>query len=191
MKQHELIFISYARRDGTELARRLKADLETNGFDAWLDTSEIAGGAVWSLEIERELDHRQVTIALLSPGSYSSEICRAEQLRALDKGNRVLPVLAVKGADLPIYLYIRQYLDFTSEAEYAARFQVAAPSWMPAGSCAEISWVGFTGLRLWSEASAGLSPLLGISSGTFCDTASTAHGAASAVSSQNGSIAWE
>ena len=123
MKQHELIFISYARRDGAELARRLKDDLERNGFDAWLDTSEIAGGAVWSLEIERELDHRQVTIALLSPGSYASEICRAEQLRALDKGNRVLPILAVKGADLPIYLYIRQYLDFTSEEEYAARFQ--------------------------------------------------------------------
>jgi WD40 repeat protein len=123
MTQRELIFISYARRDGAALARRLKADLESNGFDAWLDTSEISGGAVWSLEIERELDHRQVTIALLSPGSYASEICRAEQLRALDKGNRVLPVLAVKGADLPIYLYIRQYLDFTSEEEYAARFQ--------------------------------------------------------------------
>ena len=40
--------------------------------------------------------------ASLSPGSYSSEICRADQLRALDKGNRVIPVLAVKLADRPL-----------------------------------------------------------------------------------------
>ena len=60
-------------------------------------------------------------IALLSPGSYASEICRAEQLRALDKGNRVIPVLAVKGADRPLYLYARQYRDFTNDANYAAR----------------------------------------------------------------------
>src|SRR5262249_25638064 len=50
-----------------------------------------------------------------------SEICRAEQLRALDKGNRVIPVLAVKGADRPLYLYARQYRDFTDDVNYAAR----------------------------------------------------------------------
>ena len=91
-------------------------DLQEHGFDAWLDTQRIGGGAVWSTEIEREIDTRQVMVALLSPGSYESEICRAEQLRALDKGNRVIPVLAVKGADRPIYLYARQYRDFTDPA---------------------------------------------------------------------------
>ena len=33
------IFISYARKDGRELALRLKADLERAGHDAWLDTA--------------------------------------------------------------------------------------------------------------------------------------------------------
>jgi NB-ARC domain/WD domain, G-beta repeat len=67
------------------------------------------------------IDSRQVTLALLSPGSHSSEICRAEQLRALDKGNRVIPVLAVKHSDRPIFLYARQYLDFTNAADYSIR----------------------------------------------------------------------
>jgi TIR domain len=98
------LFISYARKDGAVLAQRLQNDLAKSGFDAWLDKQRISGGAVWSDEIEREVDTREVTLALLTPGSYGSEICRAEQLRALDKGKRVIPVLAVKGADRPIYL---------------------------------------------------------------------------------------
>jgi WD40 repeat protein len=115
------IFISYARKDGTALAQRLQSDLAKQGFDVWLDTQRLRGGAVWSVEIEREVDTRQVTIALLSPGSYASEICRAEQVRALDKGHRVIPVLAVNGTERPLYLYARQYRDFTDEAKYASR----------------------------------------------------------------------
>ena len=40
------IFISYARKDGALLAQRLQSDLTKEGFDAWLDTQRIAGGAV-------------------------------------------------------------------------------------------------------------------------------------------------
>ena len=68
------VFISYAHKDGAALAQRLQSDLAKQGFDAWLDTERIAGGAVWSTEIEREIDTRQVTLALLSLGSYESEI---------------------------------------------------------------------------------------------------------------------
>ncbi len=115
------VFISYARKDGTALAQRLQKDLNDKGFDAWLDTQRLHAGSVWSAGIESEIDSREVTLALLSPGSYSSEICRAEQLRALDKGNRVIPVLAVKHSDRPIFLYARQYLDFSNAADYSIR----------------------------------------------------------------------
>jgi hypothetical protein len=114
------IVISYARKDGASLAQRLQSDLSAAGFDAWLDTPRIAGGAVWSTQIEREIDTRNVTIALLSSGSHASEIRRAEQLRALDHGNRVISVLATKDADRPLFLYARQYRDFTDGANYAA-----------------------------------------------------------------------
>jgi hypothetical protein len=40
------VFISYACKDGTELAQRLQADLTKSGFDAWLDTQRIQVEAV-------------------------------------------------------------------------------------------------------------------------------------------------
>jgi len=83
------IFISHARKDGGALAHRLQSDLTKEGFDAWLDTQRLRSGSVWSVEIEHEIDKRQVTLALLSPWSYTSEICHAEQLRALDSGANV------------------------------------------------------------------------------------------------------
>jgi hypothetical protein len=62
------IFISYARRDGAKLAVRLQQDLAASGFDAWLDRQRLKAGAVWTAEIEREIDRRPVTVALLTPG---------------------------------------------------------------------------------------------------------------------------
>ncbi len=62
--------------------QRLQQSLKEQGFDAWLDTQRLTGGVVWSAEIESEIKTRQVVIALMSPGSYVSESCRAEQ--ALD-----------------------------------------------------------------------------------------------------------
>jgi len=103
------VFISYARKDGATLAQRLQKDLEEQGFDAWLDTQRIDGGAVWSMELDEAIDSRQVVIALLSPASYISEICRAEQLRALDKGKRVIPVVVLdqRGQRLVPLLHLR------------------------------------------------------------------------------------
>jgi hypothetical protein len=43
-----------------------------------------------------------VRLAVLTPASYISEICRAEQIWALDEGKVVIPVLAGGGALVPI-----------------------------------------------------------------------------------------
>jgi TIR domain len=84
-------FISYSRLDGAWLAERLVRDLP----NAWLDTLRIGGGRVWSRGIEQVLDAPDtVVVALLTPGSFTSEICRAEHLRALRHGRRLIPVLA-------------------------------------------------------------------------------------------------
>src|SRR2546422_379845 len=97
---YQRIFVSYAR-DGAELALRLQKDLTAAGFDVWLDTERIGGGASWTVEIEEAIDRAQVVLALLTPGSYSSEICRAEQIRSLRKGKSVVPLLAAPGSDIP------------------------------------------------------------------------------------------
>lgn len=51
------VFISYARKDGSELPRKLYADLQNHGLGVWLDTRDLRGGATWTTEIERALDN--------------------------------------------------------------------------------------------------------------------------------------
>jgi hypothetical protein len=116
------IFISYARRDGKSLANRLQEDLIAAGYTVWLDTSEIEGGASWSLSIENAIDGSAVTLALLSEGSYRSEICRAEHLRSLRKGKRVIPLMVQSSTERPLYLEHLHYLDFSPDTEYRAVF---------------------------------------------------------------------
>ena len=88
----------------------------------WLDTQRLRGGASWTKEIEAALDEATYVLALLTPGSYPSEICRAEQLRSLRKGKCVIPLLAQRGSDIPLHLEPRQYLDFTADSSYANTF---------------------------------------------------------------------
>jgi TIR domain len=47
------VFISYARRDGADLAQRLQKDLAAKGIDVWLDKNRLLGGASWTNEIEK------------------------------------------------------------------------------------------------------------------------------------------
>src|SRR5271169_2937480 len=106
------VFISYARKDGAALAQRLQKDLKEQGFDAWLDTQRVSGGATWTTDIEHALDEAEFVLALLTNGSYVSEICRAEQLRALRKNKCVIPLLAERGAEIPLHLETKEYRDF-------------------------------------------------------------------------------
>ncbi len=112
------IFISYAHRDGAPLAQYLQAELTESGFDAWLDTHRLYAGDAWSREIEEAIDRAAVVLALLSAGSFTSDICRAEQRRALEKGKRVVPLRVQTDCDVPLYLQTRQWLDFSNPALY-------------------------------------------------------------------------
>jgi len=116
------IFISYARKDSAELAQRLQSDLKTHGHDAWLDKQRIKGGANWTSDIETAIDEADVALALLTPGSYISEICRAEQLRSLRKGKCVIPLLAQRDTEIPLHLEAKNYRDFTEANTYSERF---------------------------------------------------------------------
>jgi WD40 repeat protein len=116
------VFISYARKDGSDLAEQLQSDLAKEGFDAWLDIKTISGGATWTKRIEHALDEAEYVLALMTSGSYASEICRAEQLRALRKGKCVIPLMAQRGADVPLHLETKNYRDFSTESRYAHAF---------------------------------------------------------------------
>lgn len=117
------IFISYAREDGREMALRFHHDLRAIGYETWLDLSEIEAGASWSVDIEQAIEHCDIMLVLLSTGSYVSQICRAEQLRALRKGKRVIPALIEPDAEPPLHLEHLNYLNFSDAGRYSEMFR--------------------------------------------------------------------
>ena len=116
------VFISYAHKDGAELAQRLCQDLQTK-FDVWLDKDRLTGGSTWSQEIEDNLDRSDVVLVLLSAGSFASEVCRGEQLRSLRHNKCVIPLSVQADADRPVYLEAKQYVDFSEDATYSLRLE--------------------------------------------------------------------
>jgi hypothetical protein len=60
---------------------------------------------------------------LSSTGSFRSEICRAEQLRALRKGKRVVPLLSDRNSERPLYFEHLNYRDFSDPARFRESFQ--------------------------------------------------------------------
>ena len=117
------IFISYAREDSRDIAIQIHDDLVSAGHDAWLDLSEIQAGASWSRDIELAIESAEIVLTILSVGSYVSEICRAEQLRAIRKNKRVIPILTQADADRPLHLENLNYLDFTRHSRYKNSLQ--------------------------------------------------------------------
>ena len=109
------VFVSYARKDGAPTGQTLSEVLREAGCEVWLDTANVRGGASWSKEIEEALNDCDVLVAVLTPASYVSEICRAEQMWALDEGKLVIPVMAVVGAPVPIHLKSRNWRRFPEQ----------------------------------------------------------------------------
>ncbi|MDQ6664601.1 MAG: toll/interleukin-1 receptor domain-containing protein, partial [Acidobacteriota bacterium] len=88
------IFLSYTRRDasGIRAARLLESRLSEKGFDVWRDKTRLEAGYSWAPEIEREVERRDVLLAVISPSYRDSDICRAEHVLALRASRRVIPV---------------------------------------------------------------------------------------------------
>src|SRR5215468_115094 len=59
------LFLSYGRRDASDLADRLRADLEARGYEIWQDTRRIRSGTEWEEEIKAGLRQTQVVLAVL------------------------------------------------------------------------------------------------------------------------------
>jgi hypothetical protein len=110
------LFISYARKDGGEFCRQLKADLA--GHDAWLDVSGIVGGETWTRDIENAIDTCQAMLAVLTGAYHRSRVAGMELARAHRKNKRLFPLRLHADAESPLLLETTQWLDFTSPDAY-------------------------------------------------------------------------
>lgn len=81
------VFISYARRDGADLAQRLQADLEKQGFNAWIDKQRIEGGASWTNNIEKAIDDADYLLALLNMAPMSQRFAAPSSFARYARAN--------------------------------------------------------------------------------------------------------
>jgi len=108
------IFISYARADGEDFAKKLHELFEARGLSAWMDTrGGIAPSTLWDNEIQKAIDEASILVFVMTPGSIASENCHDEWSYALNLGKTVIPLLALKAQPIPMRLHRIQYIDFT------------------------------------------------------------------------------
>lgn len=85
------VFVSYSRHDAGDVDR-LVSDLERRGVNAWVDRSELIGGADWTTEIVKAIHEADAFIVALSHWSVVSDDVANELHLA---GERKLPVFPV------------------------------------------------------------------------------------------------
>jgi WD40 repeat protein len=112
------VFLSYARKDGSQFAARLYRDLQNAGCTPWLDANYLKPGTDWGSDIESAINACSLMIAIVTRAYVHSEVCRAEHLRALRTGKTLIPVLFDREADRPLGLEHLQYQDFTDPGRY-------------------------------------------------------------------------
>lgn len=101
-------FISYARKDAKEFARKLYQDLLNRGVDAWLDLKDMPSGDTFITELGRAIQQRDYFILVFTPNALESEYCRAEWAKAIEYYKPIIPVLRIGDYDdLPDQSYIK------------------------------------------------------------------------------------
>jgi hypothetical protein len=116
------LFISYSKKDTSELAKKLFNALKDDGFSAWMDEDLISGES-WSKQIEAELTKADIVIVLLSPDvnrTKSSKQDRSFVLNEIDYAQTLhKPILPIMAESIvpPVQLAGIQYIDFTKDAE--------------------------------------------------------------------------
>ena len=72
------LFLSYVRKDTSELADQLFDALHRQGFDVFLDVFRIPPGADFHVRLAQELSDKAVVLVLESPNTHSSKWVRHE-----------------------------------------------------------------------------------------------------------------
>ncbi|MDD2922548.1 MAG: toll/interleukin-1 receptor domain-containing protein [Anaerolineales bacterium] len=87
------LFISYSRKD-TDFARKLAAQLETEGLEIWVDWEDIPPSVDWMKEIQKGIEESDIFLFIVSPDSICSKVCAEETAHAVANGKRIIPVIA-------------------------------------------------------------------------------------------------
>jgi len=113
------IFFSYSRSD-REITDRIVDELESVGYDVWIDREGIAGGARWSEEIVNKITDSAAFIIALSLNSVTSRNVQKELSLADGKEKHIIPV-ELDAVEIPptleFHLAGLQKIDFSASFE--------------------------------------------------------------------------
>lgn len=87
------VFLSYARIDGAEVAKALRAALESLGVRVWFDEVAIVPGKSQSLQMDQGLRKARAGVVLLTPAYLVGRFWTERELGALLRKNTLIPVL--------------------------------------------------------------------------------------------------
>lgn len=107
-----MIFVSYSKKD-RDFANKLADDLESAGFQVWIDRS-IGGGENWRETIESSLKESKEVIIVVSPNSMESDWVRHEGSLAYGWGKKLYPILIATVKSLPPWLEEYQWVSFVN-----------------------------------------------------------------------------
>ena len=113
------VFISYARKDGEEYARKLHTRLEEEAIPCWMDRFGMEGGKDWRQQILEAIDTVEFLVLVMTPAAIQSPNVQWEWRSARQQGVCVYPVKAAPKLDyssLPRWMSKSHF--YTLDAEW-------------------------------------------------------------------------
>jgi WD40 repeat protein len=116
------IFVSYARADGVEPARRIRQRLEAAGFSLWQDLAAMEGGRDWWTQIEEAIRARSVEhlVLVVTPSVPERPVVRREVRLARQEGVQVTPVV---GADTLDFSKLPRWIGHLQDLSYPEQWE--------------------------------------------------------------------
>jgi hypothetical protein len=113
-----MVFISYARQDALEFAKRLATDLRNHCHQVFLDLTNIEKGGLWEVRLEEGIRSATVLAAVITPYAVREEsVCRDEVVFALNEGKSIIPLRLDSSPNLKPTLLLarRNWIDFSAD----------------------------------------------------------------------------
>src|SRR5579862_4322110 len=108
------VFISYARRDGSDEAEELFTALTKEGIHAWRDTKNLNPYEGFDSEIEKAIESASHVVVCVTPDIRREDsFVRREIAFAMEENKPIIPLVFL-GGRRPITIINHTYIDFTN-----------------------------------------------------------------------------
>jgi hypothetical protein len=155
----EHIFISYSRVDSV-FADQLATDLESRGYQVWIDQAASRGGEQWRHEIEQKLREAQEVVVVLSEAAIDSRWVQHMGLRAHSLEKKITPLALAPDLPFPHWLAGKQQaVACYSDDGYPEALTALAEGLYPPAAVIEERLEDIRSMLLVTENDAGLGRL--------------------------------